>query len=323
MTPLTERILARLGRPRWLWICLWASIPLLSPLVFSAAIIVSGRPFGDAEFTDLVATQVVLAYVCLLFLGGTGRLARQAASIKGDLVEIVSGKPPAGLFDGIGSTTGPIALTAVTVAAISGGGFLQYGLLPPLAALPLLIIYMVPIATLIWVYVRILADIDRLGRSPVVLEAFPQDRTLGLRKVGSIASTGLGLVLLGAVPVLLAGSDEPVTLGISLAIVAVSVGIFLLSMWRLHRQMSAAKARYIELARDLYARAYEPVRTEPTIAKLDEQASVLSAAQSLDERAHGLPTWPIDEGTLRFIAVVITGVVTSLVVRGLFAAVGA
>jgi len=33
-------------------------------------------------------------------------------------------------------------------------------------------------------------------------------------------------------------------------------------------------------------------------------------------------TWPIDEGTVRFNAVIISSVVTSLIVRALFAAVG-
>jgi hypothetical protein len=33
-------------------------------------------------------------------------------------------------------------------------------------------------------------------------------------------------------------------------------------------------------------------------------------------------TWPIDESTVRFMMVVITGVVTSLVVRALFGALG-
>ena len=54
-----------------------------------------------------------------------------------------------------------------------------------------------------------------------------------------------------------------------------------------------------------------------------KQASALRAADSLDQRAHGLPTWPIDESTSRFMVVIVTGVVTSLVVRGLFAAIGA
>jgi hypothetical protein len=40
-----------------------------------------------------------------------------------------------------------------------------------------------------------------------------------------------------------------------------------------------------------------------------------------DDEHQSLLTWPVDEGTLRFIAVVITGVVTSVIVRGLFAAV--
>ena len=85
--------------------------------------------------------------------------------------------------------------------------------------------------------------------------------------------------------------------------------------------MAAAKARYVAIARHLYTDAYEPIRNDPTVAKLEGRSSVLSAAQALDERAHGLPTWPINESTLRFIAVVVTGVVTSMVVRGLFAAV--
>jgi hypothetical protein len=94
-------------------------------------------------------------------------------------------------------------------------------------------------------------------------------------------------------------------------------------MVRLHRQMSAAKDRHVAEARRLYAEAYAPIREEPNFETLAARSSALSAAQSLDERAHGLPTWPIDEGTVRFLAVVISGVVTSLVVRGLFAAIGA
>ena len=321
MMLLTERVLDRLGPPKWLWMCLWAAVPLISPLVFSTAITATGQRFETEDFIDLYTTQAVLAYVCLVFLWGAGELARQAAEVKQEVFEIVSDQPPRGLFDGISGLAAPLAMTAITAVVISAGGFLQYGPLPPIAALPILFVYLVPILTLIWVYLRILIDIDRLGRRPMALDAFfPQDRTLGLEKIGSLASTGLGIVLIGAVPVLLAGSDEPVTLGISLVIVAASVGTFLLSMWRLHRQMSAAKTRYIGIARDLYDQAYAPVRREPTIGRLEQQSTALSAAQSLNERAHGLPTWPINESTLRFIAVVVTGVVTSMVVRGLFAA---
>jgi hypothetical protein len=238
------------------------------------------------------------------------------------LAQLAPGGTTTDLFTAAGRVGGPIALTALVGAIISVGGWATYGPLPPLAGLPLLVVYLLPIMTFVWVYVTILADLDRLGRQPLVLDTFPQDRTLGLDKVGSLASTGLGLLLVAAVPVLLVGSDEPVTLGISLSIVALSVGIFVLSMGRLHGQMARAKDRHAAIARRLYAEAYAPVRAAPSLPAIEAQASALRAAQSLEERAHDLPTWPIAEGTVKFLAVVVTGVVTSLVVRGLFAALG-
>ena len=320
--PLTERILRRLGRPRWLWILLWSAVALISPLVFGTAIRLSGRPFDSSELVNLLVSQAALAYACLIFLWGSGVLARQATDLRHGLERFAPGESAADLFRGIGSVGGPLVLTGIVVTISSANGWARYGPLPPIAALPLLSVYMVPIATFVWVYLAILVGLDRLGRRPLALDLFPQDRTLGLEKLGALASTGLGLVLVAAVPVLLAGSDEPVTLGISLAVVVMTVAVFVLSMWRLHRQMAAAKARYVAATRRLYADAYAPIREHATVETLEKHASVLSAAQSLDERAHNLLAWPIDEGTLKFMAVVVTGVVTSLVVRGLFAAIG-
>lgn len=298
---------------------LWALIPLLSPLVFSTAARATDQPLDDDEFLDFLATQGGLAYACLILLWGTGVLYRQASVARGDLARRAGAQVPDDLFHRIGSIGGPLILTAIVVAVTSGNGWATYGPVPPIAALPLLAAYMIPIATFVWVDVAILFDLDRLGRQPMLLDLFPQDRTLGLERLGALASSGLGLLLVAAVPVLLAGSDEPVTLGTSLAIVGLAVGVFVLSMWRLHRQMVAAKSRYVAMTRDLYAEAYAPVRATTDLPTLTAQSTALGAAQALDERAHGLPTWPIDEGTLRFVAVVVTGVVTSLVVRALLA----
>lgn len=320
--PVTELVLRRLGRPRWLWIALWAMVPLISPLVFATAIRLSGDALETPEFADLVATQLVLGYVCLVFLWGTGVLGRQTEVLRPELAGLVRGDVPSDLFRRIGSIRGPLILTGGVAVIVSAGGWAAYGPLPPLAALPPLLVYLVPVLTFVWVYLAILVDLDRVGRLSLALDLFPQDPTLGLEKLGSIASTGLGLLLVGVVPVLLAGSDEPVTLGISLAVVGMTVALFMLSMWRLHRQMVTAKTRHVATARALYADAYAPIRQDPRIDTVVAQGSALSAAQSLDERAHNLPTWPLDEGTLRFIAVLVTGVLTSLIVRALFAAIG-
>jgi hypothetical protein len=298
-------------------------VALLSPIAFASGIVASGQPLGAQELLALVTTQGVLAYICFVLLLGTGLLAMRAASARESLVGLAPGGVPEDLFRRIASVRGPLAATAVVVAVVIAGGWLRYGPLPPLASLPLLSVYLLPILTFVWVYLSILVDLDRLGRLPLALDVFPQDRTLGLGALGSLASTGFGLLLVAVVPLMLVAIDEPVTLGISLVVVALTVGIFVLSMVRLHRQMSAAKDRHVAEARRLYAEAYAPIREEPNFETLAARSSALSAAQSLDERAHGLPTWPIDEGTVRFLAVVISGVVTSLVVRGLFAAIGA
>jgi hypothetical protein len=320
--PLTERILDRLGRPRSFWIALWSLVPLASPLVFIGAIRATGQSLSAAEITDLLATQAVLAYACLIFLWGGGLLGERARSLREHLHQIAPAVARSDLFRTIGRRAGPLLLTATVAAIITAGGWLRYGPLPPLAALPLLLIYLFPILGFLWAYVSILVDINRLGALPLALDVFPQDRTLGLAKIGGLAGSGLGLVLIAALPVLLAGSDEPVTFGISLAIVALTIGAFILSVWRLHRQMVVAKARYVSLARGLYADAYAPIRKEPSVERMAKQASALQIAQSLEARAHDVVTWPFDDGTIRFMAVVVTGVVTSLVVRALFAAVG-
>lgn len=75
-TPLTERVLERLGRPRIGWILAWSVVALLSPLVFGGAIELSGRPFEGRVFMELLTTQGVLAYVVFVLLIGTGFLAR-------------------------------------------------------------------------------------------------------------------------------------------------------------------------------------------------------------------------------------------------------
>ena len=320
--PVTERILRALPGRRWVWILIWGSLAMVTPLLFSTVVRVSGRPFPSTEFADAAWTQIGLAWASLILLWGSGRLGQEARSTRSELTQTGRVQVPERLFAAVARVDGPLLLTVVVVAITLVNNWVAYGPMPPLATLPLAIAYLLPIMTFVWVYVAILMDINRLGELPVVLDRFPQDRTMGLGHVGSLASTGIGLLLVAAVPVLVAGSDEPGTLAISLTLVVAVVAVYALSMWRLHRQMAAAKERYVATARQLYADAFAPIRDHPDLETLTAASSALAVAQSLDQRAAGLPTWPIDEGTGRFVAVVITGVVTSIVVRALFAAIG-
>jgi len=53
-----------------------------------------------------------------------------------------------------------------------------------------------------------------------------------------------------------------------------------LSLQSLHRQLVAAKASELAIARDLSAQAYEPARTGRPLEALDRQHSLLGAAEA-------------------------------------------
>ena len=75
------------------------------------------------------------------------------------------------------------------------------------------------------------------------------------------------------------------------------------------------KASELETARELYAQAYEPVRTAPTLATLDRQRSLLAAADALEKRAHAIHEWPIDEGTVARVITITTSVIAISIAR--------
>jgi hypothetical protein len=79
--------------------------------------------------------------------------------------------------------------------------------------------------------------------------------------------------------------------------------------------MVAVKEAEVASARELYAQAYEPVRTEGTLEALERQHSLLSAAEALEQRARAIHDWPIDEGTWAWVITLATSVVAITVGR--------
>jgi len=79
--------------------------------------------------------------------------------------------------------------------------------------------------------------------------------------------------------------------------------------------MVDVKEAELTAARALYAEALDPVRAEPTLAVLDEQRSLLGAADSLEKRAKEIHEWPLDEGTLARVITIVTSVIAMAVAR--------
>lgn len=57
------------------------------------------------------------------------------------------------------------------------------------------------------------------------------------------------------------------------------------------------------------------MRATPTLDVLDQQRSLLSAADSLEQRARAIHDWPIDEGTVARVVTITTSVIAMAIGR--------
>jgi hypothetical protein len=161
----------------------------------------------------------------------------------------------------------------------------------------------------LWTYASLQLGLGRLGRAYMRRDAALVDPGLGLLPVGAVAFLGLWLLLAWLVPILLTGLPDVVGVAISVVLLAAGLGAFVLSLLGLHRQMVEVKGKELAIARELYAQAYEPVREQPSLDALDQQHSLLSAADALEKRASAIHDWPIKEGTWAWVIGIATSVV--------------
>lgn len=165
-----------------------------------------------------------------------------------------------------------------------------------------------------WTYVSIQLGLFRVAGESVDDDA-RMDPGLGLRAYGDVAFTGLWILLAWLVPLVLTGLPDDVGFGIGVAVLALALATFFLSLTRLHHRMVDVKAEELKLARDLYAQAYKPVRERPTLETLEQQRNLLSAADALEKRAKAIHDWPIDEGTFARVLTIATSVVAIAIGR--------
>jgi hypothetical protein len=312
--PLTERILRWLPGPAPVWIVIWALGAPLRPIVLFAVLGLQGETLRSVSRGELFVTQSVFGYIVLLLLWGTSRLVGDVRRLAPTLARI-GAPPPDRAFPQLSGVVGPVALTLLVLALSTATSLVKYGPTVAIVDIPLLIVVTLPIMTFVWAYLMLLAGLNRLGAASLSLGPFPEDRSLGLGRLGAAAFAGLSLVFAAAVPALLVTGRDQTTFVLVVVIVLVTVLLFVLSQVQLHGQMSTAKRRIVAQTTALVSEAYAPVRAETTLATLQQQAAALGAAQSLADRADRILVWPVDERMVAFITVVVTGVVTSLLVR--------
>ncbi len=312
LSPLTDRILARSQNPRAAWIVVWALVPWANAGANLLLDTDARSAIWEQSATVVVLNYLSLSLAVVICLWGTTRIARRVETLHETTSVDVDATER---FREMDDVIGPLALSVAAAIAFGLSAFVADGLAPALLRGATWFIVGLPIWTFVWTYAALQLGFHRLGRERLLPDAARVDPTLGMRPFGALAGMALWMLFVWLVPLLLTGLPDVVGLLIGFAALAAALGAFFYSIYRLHRQMVEVKEAELAMARALYAEAFDPVRAEPTLAVLDEQRTLLSAAESLEKRAERIHEWPLDEGTVGRVITIITSVIAVSIAR--------
>lgn len=321
--PLTERILSRLPGSRLAWILIWALVPWLNLV----AVYVSGAEewagAGRVPVSE-VLNRAAVSCAILLSLWGAARITDNLRRVGMALTEVVEQdeRDVQALFRGVDSTVAPLLLTAAGVLVLPLDEALTGAPLAAVIQAATWVIIGIPLWTAIWVYLTLQRGFDRLGRGHLTLLGYRGDRSLGLRPVGRLAFTGFWMLIGSVGPLVLTNASDPSGVILGVAVLAVGVGLFFLSLRRLNRRMVAVKQRELTLARDLYMQAYQTVRDQPTLEVLQGQIGLLNAAEALEKRAERIQEWPFDDATFARVVTIASSAAATIIARFLLDPIG-
>ena len=312
LRPLTDRILARLPAPRALSIVAWALVPWANAGANLLLDTTARSAIWEQSRTLVVLNYAALSFAVAISLWGSARIARRVEALHETTSLDVDATAN---FPEMNSVVGPLALSVAAAVAFGMSALVTDGWLPALLRGTTWLVLGLAVWTFVWTYGSLQVGFHRLGRERLLPDAARVDPTLGMRPFGALAGTGLWMLLAWLVPVLLTGLPDVVGVVIGVAALVAALAAFFYSLFRLHRQMIEVKQAELALARQLYADAFEPVRTAPTLEALDQQRGLIGAADALEKRAQAIHEWPIDEGTLARVLTITTSVIAMAIAR--------
>ena len=302
--PLSERVLARLPGRRWLSVVAWALVPWFNAGVNLLLGTESKSAIWEQSAALVVLNYASLSFAIVLALWGSRTIADRLEGL---------GKQDQ--FRELNTVAAPLLGAAVTAIAFAGTALAEDGATAAVLRGLTWLVVGSALWSFLWTYLSLQIGLHRIGRDHAAPDAARGDPLLGQRPYGDLAFTGLWILLAMLVPLVSTGLPDVVGFVIGTIVLAGGLAAFFLSLVRLHHRMVAVKNEELALARDLYAQAYAPVRAHPSLETLEQQRSLLAAADALEQRARAIHDWPIDEGTFARVLTIATSVVAITIGR--------
>ncbi len=221
-------------------------------------------------------------------------------------------------FKRVTSKVGPLILTALTVP------LLLYSELPsspgPITSgfdIAITLILALGYASAVWVYISSVWGLHTLGKTPMRLKAFYEDRMLGVGQMGSLSLSLMYVYFIGIGLALLIFSSQPALLTLLVAFVLLGTALFFLPLSNIHTRMREVKKKELATVRANFKGLFtrldggDSANEQSTLSDL----RTMMAHDMIERKALSIATWPFDTSVLGRVAVIILSVTAILISR--------
>ena len=172
------------------------------------------------------------------------------------------------------------------------------------------------LVTAIWMFAYSMYKVMMVGRRPMALRDFADDRSLGLRAFGrvSLRLTTVYLVLIlvgGAVSVANGTAGTGIQL-FMLVLAVLGIGLFIVPQVALHRKMVLAKKEAFGWINPQYAELVRAIRVNGIMAADSRAVERFAAVESIRRDVGLIHGWPFDVGIVARLSAVLLSVLAIL-----------
>lgn len=319
--PLSERVLPDRGLGRWIVVVLFACTPFVHLLAVWATERATGLTASGLDaLAGFLPARLLNSYLILLTIWAADHITKRLREVRALVPEDVG--PPADwrtwllppvVF--IATFSIPFELTRLEALPDLVAGRTATTVVSVLLQIPIRLTQ----ASAFWTVVVAVVAVGRMHRLP---GTFPEDRTLGLRPVGRLLTTTLLLYAAAFVPSFLFGVERLSDIILTSFIFVLGLAVMVLAVSRLHGAMAMEREAQVATARARFAQAYRALEANTSPKTLETHTLQLQAAAAILQGAESIFAWPFDEGMQRIAGIVLTGVMTGVVIRLIFLALG-
>ncbi len=318
----------RLGA--WLGVPLWAAAVVIGtgPFLLLGVLVLQASAPANATIFDVVGYVVsssALALTISLLTFYTGRYLRReitglreyARSLEDSQTEGTQHLDLSYLTSTKGMLISYVLLSAVTVPlfVIGGTGSLVENVI---GEIPYLWSSWI-LATFFWTFGYSMYAIYKMGKLPLKLKPYTQDKTLGLKPfaTASLNSSLIYFALVTAlVLVILTGGAIPVSLGLLfLGLYPLGLLLFLLPLRSLHAKLVEAKAQKLAWLEPRATAMLRKLESEQGVEIDQVMTNELLVMDKIQRDIQQIRAWPFDTGILTRLAAIIISVVAIILAR--------